>query len=75
MSKGDDTRALILRQASDLASEVGISGLTLGALAERSGLSKSGLFAHFRLGTGAETFGQLFTDLDLCFGFRFIEDL
>ncbi len=47
MSKGDDTRALILRQASDLASEVGISGLTLGALAERSGLSKSGLFAHF----------------------------
>ena len=31
-----------------MASEIGLSQITLGALAERAELSKSGLFAHFR---------------------------
>jgi AcrR family transcriptional regulator len=48
VSKGDETRAAILDRAVAIASEVGFTGLTIGVLAEQSGLSKSGLFAHFR---------------------------
>lgn len=47
MSKKAATREAILQQAVALASQVGISGLTVGSLAVVSGLSKSGLFAHF----------------------------
>ncbi len=46
-TKGDETRLAILGQALDLASEVGIEGLTIGVLAKRAGMSKSGLYAHF----------------------------
>jgi len=42
------TRERILRAGLDLMSEAGLSGVTLGLLAEQTGLSKSGLFAHFR---------------------------
>jgi len=48
VSKGEDTRATVLDQAMRMASTVGFRGLTIGALADRTGLSKSGLFAHFR---------------------------
>src|SRR4051812_45302382 len=34
-------------RAYELANVVGVSGLTIGRLAEATGLSKSGLFAHF----------------------------
>jgi AcrR family transcriptional regulator len=47
LAKGDRTRARILDEAVDLASLQGLGGLTIGPLAERLGLSKSGLFAHF----------------------------
>jgi AcrR family transcriptional regulator len=47
MSKGEDTRASILGAALAQASESGFESLTIGSLAERAGLSKSGLFAHF----------------------------
>lgn len=47
MGKGEQTRQAILGQALALASESGLSGLSIGLLADRSGLSKSGLFAHF----------------------------
>ena len=47
MGKGDETRASILRQALDLVTEVGLEGLTIGTLARRVGMSKSGLYAHF----------------------------
>ena len=47
MTKKAATREAILQQALALASQVGISGLTIGSLAAASGLSKSGLFAHF----------------------------
>ena len=47
MSKGDRTRGLILDHAVAHASEVGLEGLSIGSLATRLSLSKSGLFAHF----------------------------
>lgn len=47
MTKGVETRAAILDQATDLASRVGLGGLTIGTLATRTGMSKSGLFGHF----------------------------
>ena len=42
------TRERILSSGLDLASVAGLSGVTLGVLAERVGMSKSGLFAHFK---------------------------
>ena len=47
-AKGDRTRARILDEAVELASVQGLGGLTIGPLADRLGLSKSGLFAHFQ---------------------------
>lgn len=47
MHKGEQTRTLILNEAVALASQVGLEGLSIGTLAGRLGLSKSGLFAHF----------------------------
>lgn len=48
MTKGEETKAAILDQAVAIASEVGFGGLTIGQLAERTHMSKSGLFAHFK---------------------------
>jgi AcrR family transcriptional regulator len=48
MRKGDETRQAILDEATRVASRVGLQGLTIGALATQTRLSKSGLFAHFR---------------------------
>lgn len=48
MSKGDTTRQAILDHATQLASQVGLAGLTIGHLADNLSLSKSGLFAHFQ---------------------------
>src|SRR3954467_2090991 len=48
MGKGLVTRARILDDAIRLASVEGIGGLTIGRLAERTGMSKAGLFAHFK---------------------------
>jgi AcrR family transcriptional regulator len=45
--KGEETRAAILETALRQASGGGFEALTIGSLAERTGLSKSGLFAHF----------------------------
>jgi len=45
--KGQQTRAAILEAALGLASHVGLEGLSIGALAEITGMSKSGVFAHF----------------------------
>jgi AcrR family transcriptional regulator len=48
MSKGARTREAILTHALGLATKVGMEGLTIGRLADDLGMSKSGLFAHFR---------------------------
>jgi AcrR family transcriptional regulator len=42
------TRDRILQQGLALMSQAGLGGVTLGVLAEQVGMSKSGLFAHFR---------------------------
>lgn len=46
-TKGEDTRSQILAAAVEQASAGGFESLTIGTLAERTGMSKSGLFAHF----------------------------
>ena len=45
--KGRQTRAAILDAALALASHMGLEGLSIGALAEVTQMSKSGVFAHF----------------------------
>ena len=47
-SDGLRSREAILREAARLATVEGIEGLSIGDLAEAVGMSKSGLFAHFR---------------------------
>jgi AcrR family transcriptional regulator len=46
-TKGEETRAAILAAAVEQASACGFESLTIGMLAEKTGMSKSGLFAHF----------------------------
>lgn len=46
--RGDRTRTSILEGAARLASVEGLEGLSIGRLAEHLGISKSGLYAHFR---------------------------
>jgi AcrR family transcriptional regulator len=46
-SKGEQTRTAILDEALRIASRLGLEGLTIGSLADATGMSKSGLFAHF----------------------------
>jgi len=46
-TKGEQTRVAILDEALRVASKLGLEGLTIGGLAEATGMSKSGLFAHF----------------------------
>ena len=66
-TKGEATRAAILDHAVKLASQIGLSGLSIGRLAEDLRLSKSGVFAHFQskealqvqvLETAADAFRQ-----------------
>jgi AcrR family transcriptional regulator len=45
--KGEETRSQILAAAVEQASASGFESLTIGSLAEKTGMSKSGLFAHF----------------------------
>ena len=47
LTKGEITRAAILDAALLLAGRDGLEGLTIGLLAERMQMSKSGVFAHF----------------------------
>jgi AcrR family transcriptional regulator len=46
-TKGEETRSQILTAAVEQASSSGFESLTIGTLAEKTGMSKSGLFAHF----------------------------
>ena len=48
MGKGEETKRAIVDQALELASTVGLEKVTIGSLAGATGMSKSGLFAHFR---------------------------
>jgi AcrR family transcriptional regulator len=46
-SDGRKSRQAILHEAGQLATVEGISGLSIGGLADAVGMSKSGIFAHF----------------------------
>lgn len=45
--RGLETKKVILEEAMKIASVHGIQGVTIGELAKKVGMSKSGLFAHF----------------------------
>ena len=45
--KGQQTKAAIVDAALGLATQIGLEGLSIGALAEVMRMSKSGVFAHF----------------------------
>ena len=45
--KGQHTKAVIVDAALQLASQIGLEGLSIGVVAESTGMSKSGVFAHF----------------------------
>ena len=47
LPKGRQTKASIVDAALGLASHIGLEGLSIGALAEVTQMSKSGVFAHF----------------------------
>ena len=47
LMKGRQTKATIVNAALGLAAQIGLEGLSIGALAEVTGMSKSGVFAHF----------------------------
>jgi AcrR family transcriptional regulator len=47
VSKGALTRQAILHHGVEIAYHVGLGGLSIGTLAAGTGMSKSGLFAHF----------------------------
>ena len=47
LHKGQQTKAAIVDAALGLATQIGLEGLSIGALAEVMHMSKSGVFAHF----------------------------
>jgi AcrR family transcriptional regulator len=47
LQKGQATKAAIIDAALGLATQIGLEGLSIGALAEVTQMSKSGVFAHF----------------------------
>jgi len=47
LQKGQQTKAAIVDAALSLATQIGLEGLSIGALAEVTQMSKSGVFAHF----------------------------
>ncbi len=47
LQKGQQTKAAIVDAALGLATQIGLEGLSIGALAEVARMSKSGVFAHF----------------------------
>jgi AcrR family transcriptional regulator len=48
MTKGKETKVIILESGLDMASQFGLEGVSIGALAKKTEMSKSGLFAHFQ---------------------------
>lgn len=47
LAKGQQTKATIVEAALNLATHIGLEGMSIGAIAELTGMSKSGVFAHF----------------------------
>jgi tetracycline repressor-like protein len=55
-SKGQTSRTAILHTAAKLATMKGFDGLSIGDLAAEVGMSKSGLYAHFKSKEELESF-------------------
>lgn len=47
MTRGRETKEAILKAALDFSSKLGLENLSIGELAKKVGMSKSGLFGHF----------------------------
>ena len=47
LQKGQQTKSAIVDAALGLATQIGLEGLSIGAVAEVTKMSKSGVFAHF----------------------------
>lgn len=47
LQKGQQTKQIIIDAALGLAEQIGLEGLSIGAVAEITHMSKSGVFAHF----------------------------
>ena len=66
MTKGEDTKLMILDKGLDIAGQLGLEAVSIGALAKATQMSKSGLFAHFQSKENLQTeilnhAGQLFS--------------
>jgi AcrR family transcriptional regulator len=48
MAKGVDTKLMILETGLEMVSRLGLESVSIGELAKATGMSKSGLFAHFQ---------------------------
>ncbi len=48
MTKGEDTKLIVLEAGLDMANQLSLERVTIGNLAKTTNLSKSGLFAHFQ---------------------------
>ncbi|MEN7538192.1 TetR/AcrR family transcriptional regulator [Aurantiacibacter flavus] len=53
--KGESSRGRIVAEGVQALSSAGLAGITVGRLADASGMSKSGMFAHFRSRQALET--------------------
>ncbi len=69
--KTKSTKEHILGQGLNLLSLNGLEGVTLGVLAKQSGMSKSGLFAHF--GSKEDVQLQLLTEMSRVATLTFVE--
>jgi AcrR family transcriptional regulator len=47
MKKGEQTKQMILEAGLNTASQFGLESVSIGSLAKATGMSKSGVFAHF----------------------------
>jgi len=47
LQKGQQTKAAIIDTALGMATQIGLEGLSIGAVADAMQMSKSGVFAHF----------------------------
>ena len=48
MTKGEETKLMILEAGLGMATRLGLESVSIGELAKAIGMSKSGLFAHFQ---------------------------
>jgi AcrR family transcriptional regulator len=67
MTKGKETKEMILAAGLDMASQIGLEAVSIGELARATGMSKSGLFAHFQSKENLQSdilryAGQLFSE-------------